>query len=441
VNDLDKDQFEEIEPPAWALAAASTLEKAEEHVPPTAPNISVVAGRHPAKPAPPRGAAVEVQSETETVVDQIACFIERFVFLKTKSLYRLLALWTIETHMYPEFEYTGYIFAYSPEPQSGKSRLLEILELLVANPSGILISPSEAVLFRTADGHTQLLDEVDGWTNREFLRSVLNAGFRRGATVKRIEDGGNGFEVGSFPVFAPRALAGIGSKILDGTTRDRTFQFEMVRQLRDERRDKFRARTAGPEARLITSEVAKWIDESRHRVAEIYKRADFPYLQEFRDRTIDVTEPLAAILEVVYGKSPRLEQARADLLEAISLTRKDQASLPEDHRILETLAKLAESEEPLVGNATELAARCAPELGENAESLDVSSVLRRYGFETKSIRKGGEAKYRYSLPHDALSELLKRYGRAQKPSDEDQETAVVAVVSVVGEVGGEGQAL
>jgi hypothetical protein len=377
----------------------------------------------------------ERPSGAQTVVDRVADFIERFVFLKTKSLYELLALWTISTHMQAEFEFTGYIFAYSPEPQSGKSRLLEILELLVAHPSGILISPSEAVLFRTAHGHTQLLDEVDGWTNREFLRSVLNAGFRRGATVKRVEDGSSGYEVGSFPVFAPRALAGIGSKILDGTTRDRTFQFEMVRQMPDERREKFRARTAGPEAKLITSEVAKWVDENRHRVAELYERADFPYLQEFRDRTIDVTEPLAAILEVAYAKSPGLEQASADLLEAVALTRKDQASLPDDHRILETLAKFAESEDPLVGNATELAERCAQVLGERADSLDVSSALRRFGFETKSIRKGGEAKYRYSLPHSALEEINKRYGRAEKPSDEGPEKAVV---SVVGEGAGPG---
>lgn len=410
MNDHDKYQPEEIDPPQWQVASAAD-------VPPKEPNIAVgTVSKAAPEPAP-----------RETVVDQVARFIERFVFLKTKSLYRLLALWTISTHMQAEFEFTGYIFAYSPEPQSGKSRLLEILESLVAHPSGILISPSEAVLFRTAHGHTQLLDEVDGWTNREFLRSVLNAGFRRGATVKRIEDGSSGYEVGSFEVFAPRALAGIGSKILDGTTRDRTFQFEMVRQMRDERREKFRSRTAGPEAKLIATEIAKWVDENGHRVAQVYERGDFPYLQEFRDRTIDVTEPLAAVLEVAY-KGPDLEQARIDLLEAIALTRKDQASLPDDHRILETLAKLAEAEDPLVGNATELAAQCGQELGEHPESLDVSATLRRYGFETKSIRKGGEPKHRYSLPLSALDELLKRYGGAAQASDSGAQAAVVDVV-------------
>lgn len=426
MNEQDVNKPEEIDPEEYVGL----------HVLPTDPNISVVAGSEPTKPhhrapeyAPPRGVAVkaETEAEAETVVDQVAHFIERFVFLKTKSLYRLLALWTISTHVQDAFEFTGYIFAYSPEPQSGKSRLLEILDLLVAHPSGILISPSEAVLFRTANGHTQLLDEVDGWTNREVLRSVLNAGFRRGVMVKRVGDASSGYEVAPFPVFAPRALAGIGSKILDATTRDRTFQFEMVRQMRDERREKFRVRAAEPVANVIIAEVAKWVNENRHRVAELYKRADFPYLQEFRDRTIDVTEPLAAILEAAYAKCAGLEQARTDLLEAVALTRKDQVPLGDDHRILEALAKLAKSEDPLIGNATELAVRCAQELGENPESLDVSSVLRRYGFDPKSIRKDGEPKYRYSLPLSALVELLKRYGSPEKPSDEGPQEAVVSV--------------
>jgi hypothetical protein len=360
-------------------------------------------------------------TDAESIVDQIARFFERFVFLKTKSLYRLLALWTMATYMYHDFEYTGYIFACSPEPQSGKSRLLEILDLLVAHSSGILVSPSEAVLFRTAHAHTQLLDEVDGWTNREFLRSVLNAGFHRGASVKRVEEGKSGYEVGAFPVFAPRALAGIGNRILDATTRDRTFVIEMVRQMRDERREKFRIRTAKPEAGKITSEVAKWIDKRRQEIVEVYEHAKFSYLQDFRDRSIDVTEPLAAVLEVAYANSPALEQARTDLVEAVALTRKDQVSQADDNRILLALTELAKSQDPLVGNATELAELCGTELGEKPENLDVSSLLRRYGFETKSIRKDGEAKYRYSLSLSALDELLRRYGSSAKSSHEDPE--------------------
>ena len=240
--------------------------------------------RASANPAPTRTSArhtTQDVSDGEVLVEEVSRFIERFVFLKAKSVYRLIAMWTIATHMYSDFEYTSYLFAFSPEPQSGKSRLLEVLDVLVANSSGILVSPTEAVLFRTSEGHTQLIDEVDGWTNREFLRSVLNAGFHRGTRVKRAEEGTGGFKIASYPVFAPRALAGIGSKILDATTRDRTLMVEMLRQLPDERRAKFRARTVGPEAERLKTEIAKWVAYRRDQIVACYERGGFSLPSRF----------------------------------------------------------------------------------------------------------------------------------------------------------------
>ena len=408
------------------------------HVLPTDPNISVVAGSEPTKPhhrapeyAPPRGVAVkaETEAEAETVVDQVARFIERFVFLKTKSLYNLIALWVVATHMHRDFEYMGYIFACSPEPQSGKSRLLEVLELLVAQPSGTLVSPSEAVLFRTSEGQTQLLDEVDGWTNRDELKNILKAGFHIGGKVPRMIDHGGTYEVEYFQVYAPRALAGIGNRILDDATRDRTFVIDMVRQTHEERREQLRLRRIGTEAEAIKTEIQDWAKANQKEVVAVYDSSDFSYLDSFRDRTIDVTQPLAAIVEVCYKDHPGLESVRTSLLEAVALTRKDQQPLTDDHRILRILAELARNTNPLIGNGTELAEMCAPLLGEKPENLPVSAVLRKYGFEPKSSRKdGGEPKYRYSLPLTALEEILKRYGSPKEAGDQGPDKAVVTVV-------------
>jgi len=157
------------------------------------------------------------------VIMHVRNFIRRFVFFRDEELYDLVATWIVSTYMTDQFEYVGYLFAHSPEPQSGKSRLLEVLDLLVNNSSGILVSPTEVVLFRTAEGQTQLFDEVDAWTNKDELRSVLNAGFRFGGSVVRMREEGSDFGPKRFPVYGPRALAGIGAKILDATTRDRTF--------------------------------------------------------------------------------------------------------------------------------------------------------------------------------------------------------------------------
>ena len=69
---------------------------------------------------------------------------------------------------------------------------MEVPELLVPRPWQV-ISPSEAVLYRTVDGSmpTLLLDEVDTIFNprtakdNEHLRALINSGNRPGITVPR----------------------------------------------------------------------------------------------------------------------------------------------------------------------------------------------------------------------------------------------------------------
>ena len=344
------------------------------------------------------------------LVDRIAAFIERFVFIKDKQIYRLLALWVIQTHFYKNFEFIGYVFAYSPEPESGKSRLLEVLRLLVANPTEIENKPSDAVLFRTADGMTQLLDEVDTWTNRESLRGILNAGFHRDGAVQRMEERKEGgWKPVSFNVYAPRAMAGIGLGILHGTTRTRTFIILMVKQKRAERREKFRSRKVKPEADQLKAEIELWVKQNMQSVVELYDRAEtaFPYLTHLGDRTIDIVEPLAAILEVACLEMNELNARRMELLEAVSLVRKDGGEFVADHRILQELARLAARESPLVGSASELAARC--ELDPRPDEYGIAGTLLRYGFENRSIRRGDSVRYRYELARAQLAEICARF--------------------------------
>ncbi len=349
-------------------------------------------------------------SESEpTIIDSLAQFLERFVFFKDKCLYLLIALWIVSTHKSDLFENTGYLFAYSPEPQCGKSRLLEVLDQLVFNSSDILISPSTAVLFRTAHGTTQILDEVDSWQNQDELRGILNAGFRKGAVVKRMQpDGEGGYQEAKFPVYAPRALAGIGLRILSDTTRDRTFAFEMLRQTKKERREKFRLRKLQDQIDDLTGQIEVFWILNEDKVADLYDDdQSFPYLERFQDRTMDIAEPLAAILEVVYDGDPELEKVRQDFLEAIAITRNDQQEEMKDHRILRHLMDLAKEKE-LIDNATELAEKCSS-LPEKLSQYEVSTVLRKYGFTTKSIRKDGVSKYRYILSYEKLADLVARY--------------------------------
>lgn len=75
---------------------------------------------------------VEAEKSGESnIVEDIAAFIRRFVFLREDALYDLAAGWVVATYLTDLFDYFGYLFAHSPEPQSGKSRLLDVLGYLV----------------------------------------------------------------------------------------------------------------------------------------------------------------------------------------------------------------------------------------------------------------------------------------------------------------------
>jgi hypothetical protein len=418
------------------ITARAVANPAEPQAPPQAAAVP-----SPATPAPkpPSGSLTTASPiPLPNVVDKVATFVKRFVFLKEPSLYRLLALWIIHTYLIDEFEYTGYVFAYSPEPESGKTRLLDVLHVLVHNSSGILASPTEAVLFRTAKDHTQLLDEADTWMNMQSIKGVLNAGSKRGGTVSRMDKLVNGgYKPAVHQVFAPRAIAGIGIHILAPATRSRTFEIEMIRQRRDERRERFRAREVGPDAAQLVATIKGWIDRNKSGIA-LRCREPFSYLDRFGDRTVDICEPLAAVLEVVFQDTTELDQARFDLIDAITITRKEQTESIMEHRILSALTREAETDQvlggPLVGTASELAARCSNS-GMDCNEYEVSRTLRMYGFATKSIRREDGSKKRYSLTCAELNDVCTRYLRGSQDQPEHAAATEVTTSQPLEKVG------
>jgi hypothetical protein len=375
---------------------------------------------------------------TENIIVSVAAFLRRFVFLRDEALYLLVAVWIIGTYLHQDFDFAGYLFAYSPEPQSGKTTLLDVLHLLVANSSGVQIAPTQAMLFRTADGKTQLLDEIDTWGNEDDLRSVLNAGFQKGAKVTRIDkDRKSGFAPQEFSVYGPKALAGIGFNKLARATRDRTFAIYMVRQMKSEKRERLRFRLVKAGAESLRKRITEWVATNRELVVRIYHEANFPYLAQFGDRTMDIVDPLAAIVETAFEGEPLVE-ARARLVEAVRVTRNEQQSMTGDHRILRHLLSLTENENPLVGSAAELANMCG-NLAEPPDQYTIGRVLNNYGFRSQSHRKPGEdPKYRYFLGRTELQEVVDRWAGDRGAGAGDEEAPNAAVVGVVGSAEEEG---
>src|SRR6476469_4202903 len=173
-------------------------------------------------------------------------------------------LWTAHTHLMEAWDSTPRIAFLSPEPGSGKTRALEVTELLVPNPvEAVNVSP--AYLFRkvaSEDGApTLLFDEIDTVfgpkaKDNEEIRGMLNAGHRKGATAGRCVLRGKIVETEELPAYCAVALAGLDD--LPDTIMTRSIIVRMRRRAPDEHVEPWRLRVNGGEAKRLRDRIASW---------------------------------------------------------------------------------------------------------------------------------------------------------------------------------------
>jgi hypothetical protein len=249
------------------------------------------------------------------MLDRTARFVARFVAFSSEYQLYATALWIAHTHAFAAADCTPRLSIQSPEKQSGKTRLLEVLELITPEPRQV-VNISEAALFRAiANGPlTILFDEVDAIfgpkaRDREDLRAMLNAGYRRGATVDRCVGEGTKLQVKAFPVFCPVALAGIGQ--LPDTVQDRAIVIRLRRRRADERIEKLRRRRIEAEAAELGRDFADAFDEP---AIEQLTVLDPELPAGLPDRAEDIWEPLIAIADLAGGDWPAVARATASFL-------------------------------------------------------------------------------------------------------------------------------
>jgi hypothetical protein len=121
-----------------------------------------------------------------------------------------VALWILHTHVFGRFTITPRLALLSPVRGCGKTTLLTLLELLCADPyKDDNITPASIYHLLGTREYTLLLDEGDnlGLFSNHVLRSVFNAGHRRGGSITRFISG----RPRKYSVFAPLATAAIGT--------------------------------------------------------------------------------------------------------------------------------------------------------------------------------------------------------------------------------------
>ena len=257
------------------------------------------------------------------LLDEVARFLRSYVAFPSSHAGIAVTLWAAHTHLAAGFESTPRLALLSPEKQCGKSRVLELLALLSAGAE-TLSDASPAYLYRRigAGTVTVLLDEADAIWKRgksdetaEALRSVINAGHRKSATVGRVEMQGQAAKLVRFPVYAPAALAGIGT--LPDTILDRAVIVRMRRRAPDEPVRDYRERVTRPEGHALREKLAGWATTAAESVGDPWP--DLP--PGVADRNADVWEPLVMIADLAGGDWPKL--AREACTAFVDRTRDD----------------------------------------------------------------------------------------------------------------------
>ena len=158
------------------------------------------------------------QVEPKELFERVESFLGRFIIYPSEHAKVAHTLWIGHAHLMESWESTPRIAFLSPEPASGKTRALEISELLAPNPIEA-VNVSVAYLFRKVGGEdgppTILFDEIDTVfgpkaKENEEIRGLLNAGHRKGAVAGRCVVKGKTVETEEIPAYCAVALAGLG---------------------------------------------------------------------------------------------------------------------------------------------------------------------------------------------------------------------------------------
>jgi hypothetical protein len=235
-------------------------------------------------------------------------YIERFIFLKKKETYSLLALWVIGTYLYRVFRYFPYIHL-NAEKGSGKTMLMEVMAPVCFNGQ-ISANSTEAVIFRDIQNNstTLFLDELEKMSKDDKekyagIMAVLKTGFSKNGLVKRC-DGKNKDKIRSFSTYAPKMFAGI--KDLDDVLSDRTIKIKMYRKLNNEFFERYTEC-------IENMNIQKYIRDTLYsfglryanKIENIYNEPAIPneFFNTLNNRELDIWLPIITIAQLIDMES------------------------------------------------------------------------------------------------------------------------------------------
>jgi hypothetical protein len=351
----------------------------------------------------------------QELFQKVERFLARFVCYPSDHAHVAHVLWVAHTHLMDAWDSTPRLAFLSAEPKSGKTRALEVSELLVPLPvEAVNVTP--AYLFRkvgSPEGRSTILyDEIDTVfgpkaKENEEIRGLLNAGHRQGAVAGRCVTKGKNVETEEIPAYAAVALAGIGW--LPDTLLSRCIIIRMCRRKPGERVEPFRRRIHAKEGHLLRDQLAALAVQ-----VTITLPDDMP--SGIEDRDADCWESLLAIADAIGGDWP--ERARKAAVALVAAAQEAEPSL--GIRLLCDLRTIFSNAEAIPTADILAALHALAEApwndlkGRPLNGRGLAIRLRQYGVQSRNVRTGETIKKGYTRAD--LYDAWERYCPPASPS-------------------------
>src|SRR5262249_24105326 len=313
----------------------------------------------------------------------------------------LLALYAAGTYVFQLFDSFPYINVKG-EQGSGKTKTIDILSAITFNAIQV-IDPSPAVLFRIVHAlrPTMLIDEAEKLHSDDAreIRQIINAGYKRGATVPRCEGEGN--ELKFFEVYCPKVLAAI--KPIGATTEDRSIQILMRRPEPNDTRQNLSVNPS---------------DEIWSKIRSGFYRAPFDYRERIRKsstatlpewliaRPRELWAPLLSIARVVddeYGLG-----AYDDLLTLCREASAERGADFETDAIMTALEDLLADKAEINIHPVDLVETIEKETGAKVGPELIAARFRNLGFEKADPPRNRKGVI-YRITATVIAEFRRRY--------------------------------
>jgi hypothetical protein len=399
----------------------------EELRPQLSPQVMLeLAGANGARPVPPSDNGATVQHPPRERVDgaelleEIRAFLTKYMVLPSAEVADLLAVWTVHTHAIEVAYATPYLRITSATRECGKTVLLEILATLTAR-GWHAVNPSAAVLYRKIDRQqpTLLLDEMDNFPldDRRDALAVLNAGYKRGATIDRCKENG---DLESFSAYCAKAYAGIDERRLVDTLLSRSITIRLEKRLPSDAIDPWIGQDCEEPAESLRDRAQAWAEQN---MESLGPRPALP--GSIVNRAAEVWRPLLAIADRVGADWPtRTRRA------AVNLATGGDAADEQDGLVL-LLADIREA----FGKATVISTAHlltflngldespwgARRRGEGLDARGLARLLRPFKIRPRSVRaEGGSKGYHLEQFEDAFARHLQEAAQAAQAAHSAQ---------------------